>query len=1391
MRCRWKRFEKAFATALLTLCLGLLAIGGNLGAEEGWQAGVGKREITPSEPVRLSGYANRSQPFLAVDDPLFVRALAMRHGSSPWSVIVSIDCIGLSAELSDRIHRVLRERHQIERHQVVLCCTHSHTTPHLQGGLINLFTEELSGDETAAVARYSDFLVAQTLEAIDLAFQQTLPVQIEMGEGSAAFAINRRQLKNGNWTGFGKADGGPVDQTVRVLRVQKESGEPLGVVYQYACHCTSISPELNRVSGDWAGISARLLESQLPGAIALPIVGCGADANPHPRGTYELATQHGTELSQSVLGVLQQKLKPLPPMDHTSFSYVALAYERPTEEQLQTLEKNEQPQQKRFAASMRAVMQRMGRIPETYPAPIHLWRFGNELTWVFMGGEVVVDYQIRMPAEFPHAKRVWVAAYTDDVFAYVASERVRREGGYEVDGSMLYYNRPGRWESGTEEFLVGRIRELEKQLRDPALPLSPEQALSQLQVADGFQVEEVACEPMVCDPVNVAFDSRGRAWVVEMGDYPSGGGHGGRIRILEDTDHDGRFDVSKVFLDKLDYPAGVFPWKDGAIIACSPEVFWARDTDGDDRADEKKVLISGFAMGNPQHRVHGFTYGLDHRLHFGVGMEVRGVKTASGQTLNVIGADLSLDVEKGHAQLETGPSQFIRSQDDWGNWFGNDNMHPLFQYVIERRYFEGNERFTGSALQQIYQPATAPIVYPIQRDADRFNDLFTANRFTSACSGILSRNRTLGEAMLGATLVCEPVHNLVSRAKLNPTGSSYRAQRFEADQASEWLRSQDAWFRPVRVENAPDGTLWVLDMYRRVIEHPEWIPEDWQARIDVRAGEGLGRIYRVFPIGQTPKIVPDMSKAQLPDLIKWLGDDDAATRELAQRQLIFLSPPESKALLLTTLKTHTNALARLHAMAVLRATGWLDASMLQQAMGDSDPRVARMAIRWSEELNGDWKAAYAQAALSSAARQSSPLAMQLVLTSGRQGISQNIGSLLLAHPNDHWLMQAARLQKPELIDGYLQELLASQTAASHDLETLLVDLLPGATPALQGRLLETLKESQSERPAWHFVLAAALRDQRGTTLDSDAYRRILIEASRCVLLDTHTIPLREAALRLLVSESDPKHQEQNELFLKLVADVKNEKLGVLALDGLRRTKDSQVAKTLIGHWQDLGPHCRANLIHYLVTERPWVVELIEALEQKRLVYSDLDPIAIEHLSRIPDASLRERSSKVLESGKSDPSALIVEYLAKMPTNGDTVKGKTVFERQCAICHRDRGELTAVGPNLASLKEWTDQAWLTAILDPNRSVEARYRRTMVATDDGNIHVGIMLSETEDWIDLALADGNRERIMKAEIENLRESNQSLMPEGFGTFLTPTDLRHLLEFLRTAPDEHSTSP
>src|SRR5262249_52814447 len=485
-------------------------------------------------------------------------------------------------------------------------------------------------------------------------------------------------------------------------------------------------------------------------------------------------------------------------------------------------------------------------------------------------------------------------------------------------------------------------------------PKSPAESLKCMQPRPGFTVELMAAEPLVMDPIAFAWGPDGKFWVVEMGDYPLGvdgkGKHGGRVKFLEKSKPDGPYDKATVFLDNLGYPTGVFPWGKGVLVTCAPDIFYAEDTDGDGKADKKIVLFTGFVEGNQQHRVNGLSWGLDNWIYGANGDSggvIKCVKTLSGappprlpsppggegqgvRGVNISGRDFRFKPDTGEFEAVTGQRQSGRRRADGGNWFGCNNSNPCYHFVLDDHYLRRNPHV-------VYPPAKVPVpekpgaapVYPISKPLPRFNDFHTLNHFTSACSIHIYRDDLFGPEFANNTFVCEPVHNLIHREILTPKGVTFTSKRAPDEQKSEFLASTDNWFRPTMVATGPDGALWVSDMYRYVIEHPQWIPKDWQKKLDLRAGHDMGRIYRIYPEGKKPRAIPRLAKTTAMELVAALDSPNGWQRDMAHMLLLkaraTATPKEERHIgyaLTAIAEYHRNPLARLHAYCLLGGEPW-------------------------------------------------------------------------------------------------------------------------------------------------------------------------------------------------------------------------------------------------------------------------------------------------------------------------------------------------------------------------------------------------------------------------------------------------------------------------------------
>ena len=461
-------------------------------AETDWRAGFSRIDVTPTEPVRMSGYGNRDHPSEGIDTPLFVRGLALQHVSSdqPPLILLTIDTIGIPGEMTRSVTESIEQKHSIPRERIVICSTHTHCGPDLASQLSNIFSIPLTENELAAAKRYDSLLLAGILKAVDVAIDEMSPASLAYEVGEATFAVNRRVITNGRWTGFGIQPDGPVDHTVPVLRIKDDEEKLLGVIFNYACHGTTLGGDHYKINAEWCGYACDHLESKHAGAIAMCTIGCGADANPNPRGTMDAAKIHGRTLAAEVERLINRPMKAVDQSVVPAFDFAALSFDLPTEDELQNLLKDQKPQTRRHAENLLNVYQRDGRLPATYPVPIQSWKFGDQLNMIFIGGEVVVDYAIRLKKRIGDPK-LWVTAYANDVLGYIASERVRNEGGYEFDRSAVYYGLPGPWATGTEDLLIERIEAL-RTAQKQSRPLSADEAFALDQGARG-NANRVGC----------------------------------------------------------------------------------------------------------------------------------------------------------------------------------------------------------------------------------------------------------------------------------------------------------------------------------------------------------------------------------------------------------------------------------------------------------------------------------------------------------------------------------------------------------------------------------------------------------------------------------------------------------------------------------------------------------------------------------------------------------------------------------------------------------------------------------------------------------------------------------------------------------------------------------
>lgn len=441
-----------FVRLLMTMAI-LFTLIAPIRAQDGksWRAGVAKAVITPKQYMWMSGYGGRTKPAEGKVHDLWAKALVLEDADRRRSVIVTLDLVGIDKQLADDVCADVEKQHGFARDQIMLACSHTHCGPVVGKNLIAMYNFDEKQHEL--VKSYTKDLHGQLVELVGAALKDLRPAQLTWNNGLTTFATNRRTNKEKEVPKMRELGllNGPVDHDVPVLCVREPDGKVRSLVFGYACHATVM--DFYQWSGDYPGYAQLELEKRFPGATALFFAGCGADQNPLPRRKNELSEAYGKQLAEAVDQVVRAPMTPIKPHLATTFTRIDLPFgELPSREKIvqDTMGKNT------YIASRAKMLlkdiEKNGSLKQTYPYPIQAWQLGSDLTWIALGGEVTVEYSLRLKKELG---KVWVAGYANDVMAYIPSLKVLKEGGYEGDTSMIYYGLPCAWGPRVEELIIG------------------------------------------------------------------------------------------------------------------------------------------------------------------------------------------------------------------------------------------------------------------------------------------------------------------------------------------------------------------------------------------------------------------------------------------------------------------------------------------------------------------------------------------------------------------------------------------------------------------------------------------------------------------------------------------------------------------------------------------------------------------------------------------------------------------------------------------------------------------------------------------------------------------------------------------------------------------------
>ncbi len=950
-------------------------------------------------------------------------------------------------------------------------------------------------------------------------------------------------------------------------------------------------------------------------------------------------------------------------------------------------------------------------------------------------------------------------------------------------------------------------------------PLSPEDSIAKIRVTPGYRVELVAAEPLLMDPVALDWDEDGRLWVVEMADYPLGmdgrGSPGGRVRVLEDLDGDGRMDKSTLFAEGLSFPNGILTWRGGVFVTAAPDVLYLEDTDGDGKADRTEVVLTGFLEGNQQLRVNGLRWGLDNWVycaagghHRGHASETRVRSTRTGEEIAVGSRDIRFRPDTGEVEAESGPTQFGRNRDDWGHWFGTQNSWPLWHYVLPDRYPRRNPHVAApDPVHQVVGPMN-PRIYPASRLEKRFHSFGESGRFTSACGGMVYRDDWLFPGVPGMqAFTCEPFHNLVHREVVVDDGVSFKAARASGEETSEFFASEDRWCRPVMVRTGPDGALWVVDMVRYMIEHPQWLPVEGRAELmpHYREGDDKGRIYRVVPaearVGATARAVPRLGSLSSTGLVAALNSPNGWQRDKAHQLLLWRKDPAAIPLLEQLAILGADARVRVQALGVLDGLAALKPELVETALHDSQPGVRENALRLAEAHPTSGVMAAAAALVNDP---NAKVRLQLALTLGAwndPSAGDALGRLAVADHDDPFLRAAV------LSSGvpHRKQLVAAVVSAGnpafgiHLASLAQIGLGTKDRDALAALLQPVLGRREgrfsADQVAAFLQFLEILGRQRtsvaelaGDAVPGDPLTKVLREVPRLfedadwIRTDDRATPEERVSAATLLTRDSSRRAAGLAALAGWLAPQAPGETQVAAVRAMASTGDASIPRILIGAWKSLGPGSRTVVLEVLSGRSGWAMELLGAMKSGPVEAQALDPATRARLLQHGNAEVRRTASQVFGAATNSSRAEVVSaFRPALALRGEPGRGATVHGKLCVACHRRDDQGNEVGPDLRSVAAHAPEKLLANILDPSQDVQPGYHAYSCTLKDGEELVGIIAAETGNSVVMKLVDGATRTIRRSDIEVLRGSALSLMPDGLEAGLTVQDLADLIAFLK----------
>ena len=960
-----------------------------------------------------------------------------------------------------------------------------------------------------------------------------------------------------------------------------------------------------------------------------------------------------------------------------------------------------------------------------------------------------------------------------------------------------------------------------------------EQSLAAMQFSEDFHAEIFLQEPQVMSPVEMVWDEDGRIYVAEMLDYPDDPPPGqparSRIRLLEDVDGDGKYEKATMFAENVLQVASILPWKGGIFVAAAPDILWMKDDNGDGKADTKKVLYTGFPKVNPEHRITNLRYGLDNWIYaanHGNDGKITAPDQPNHPPVLIRGTDFRFNPVTGEFGTTSGPAQFGSSFDEWGNQFNCNNTQHIRHVILPMHYMARAPLLEIPAYQQDISdhgqpsspmyPLTGPQEWRKQRTElrqKRYDEQGlnrkeqVAGYFTGASGVTVYTGDAWPAEYRNNVFVGDVSANLIHRDVITPDGVSFKASRSK-DQ-TEFIASKDQWFRPCNFANAPDGNLYVMDIYRLFIETPESIPEEIKKGMDFYAGDKMGRIYKIVHNKAQAKrdLKPNLSKATTEELVKLLEHPNGWHRTTAQRLLIERQDKAAVAALIEIAEKSQSATGRLHALWTLAGLNELQESLALKALKDTDAHIREHALRMVEKSIAQ-APPLQETALAMTKEQDARVQHQLAFTLGNIKDKRAFDALVKMaseRSNDQWFrlailssvadsaspfFAALRAKHPNFDNKEMIAQLGSLIGAKHDAAEMtsfvkglngLKEPEAGLNGLAKGLQLAGVKNLQA--PSIEVALTPYLNNSNEAVSKAawDTARffelKGLIDKALADLAKADLDPKKKvAAIRAL---RGGQFAAVAPVLQKVLASGDAGEVKAAAVESLSSFDDASVASSLLAGWASYTPDVRTKVLDAMLSEKERMKVLLKAIEANQVEKTAFGEEMRARLYEHPEKEVVERAKAVFKGSGDDRGAAVANYKDVLKLNGEQARGKPIFEQHCAKCHLPQ-KGGRIGADLSGVNNKTKEELLTSILNPGYAIEPRFVNYIVTTNDGRIRNGILANETPGAITLRGLDGDT-TILRKNIKEMKASQMSLMPGAFEMLIDKQGMADLIAYLR----------